>query len=65
MRDSFHDDRALDRVMREKFPMMALACRDMSPEAVLEYIAEMRPHIVREHRLERMRAITADRQQRL
>lgn len=50
MRDSFHDDRLLDRVMREKFPMMLMACPQMSDEAVRKYVEEMRPAILREYR---------------
>jgi hypothetical protein len=68
VRDSFIDDRALDRTMRDKFPLMVLACRDMSPEAVRLYVVEMRPHIVREYRLRLVRLaypLTADPGQRL
>jgi hypothetical protein len=55
MRDSFHDDHLLDRVMQDRFPQMIMACRAMSPEAVRQYVAEMHPAIVREYRLARVR----------
>jgi hypothetical protein len=70
MRDSFHDDHLLDRVMRERFRWMVEMCRTMSAEAVLAYIGEMRPTIVGEYR-QAWRAKhgqagrTADRQARL
>jgi hypothetical protein len=64
MRDSFIDDRLLDRIMREIYPQMIVACRAMSPEAVRQFIAEMQPAIRRDYRLAQMRALTADRQQR-
>jgi hypothetical protein len=51
MRDSFHDDRLLDRIMQEKFPQMLMAVRAMAPEAVRAYVAEMHPAILREYRL--------------
>jgi len=50
MRDSFIDDRLLDRVMRDKFPLMLTACRVMSEGARRQYVKEMRPAIVREYR---------------
>jgi hypothetical protein len=50
MRDSFIDDHMLDRVMREKFPLMLTACRVMSEGARRQYVMEMRPAIVREYR---------------
>ena len=50
MRDSFHDDRLLDRIMREKFAPMLMAIAEMSDEAVRQYIAEMRPAILHEYR---------------
>jgi hypothetical protein len=49
MRDSFHDDRLLDRVIREKFPHLALACREMSPETARQFVIGMRPAILREY----------------
>ena len=55
MRDSFIDDKLLDRTMREKFPLMVDACRSMSAAAVDRYIIEMPPAIVREYRLKLVR----------
>ncbi len=55
MRDSFHDDRLLDRVIREKFPHLALACREMAPETARTYLVGMRPAIVREYRTAQLR----------
>ena len=49
MRDSFHDDRLLDRVIREAFPHLALACREMTPETMRTYVAGLRPAILREY----------------
>jgi hypothetical protein len=60
MRDSYHDDHLLDRVMRAKFPQVLMAVRAMAPDAVRQYVAEMHPAILREYRLAQMRALTAD-----
>ena len=49
MRDSFHDDRLLDRVIREKFPGLAEACEEMSPETARQFVIGMRPAILREY----------------
>ena len=49
MRDSFHNDRLLDRVIREAFPHLALACREMTDATMRQYVIGLRPAILREY----------------